>query len=200
MNTGTGAPRRWHQAWPQRVGLLAVMAGLVLLTVACGGNSASTGSGGSSQSAGAAPSASSNAVAFSQCMRSHGIPNYPDPSAVSGPVDSSQLGVSDTVYESARTACFRLYPQRHATGPTPAQQQHVLGQLLIFAKCMRTHGLPAFPDPNPASTIWGNGGGQLFTLPSSINPNSSQFTSAENSCKSLMPSNVAIRGNKGGGQ
>jgi hypothetical protein len=159
MNTGTGAPRRWHQAWPQRAGLLAVMAGPALLTVACGGNSASTGSGGSSQSAGAAPSASSNAVAFAQCMRSHGIPKYPDPSAVSGPVDSRQLGVTDTVYESARTACSRMYPQRQTgTGLTTAQQQHVLGQLLIFAKCMRTHGLPAFPDPNPASTIWGSGG------------------------------------------
>ena len=206
MNTGTGAPRRWHQAWPQRAGLLAVMAGVALLTAACGGNSASTGASGSSQSAGAAPSASSsasnNAVAFSQCMRSHGVPNYPDPSAVSGPVDdSSQLGVSDTVYESARTTCRRLHPQPHSNaGLTTAQEQHVLGQLLNFAKCMRSHGLPAFPDPNPASTIWGPGGGKLFTLPSSINPNSSQFTSAVNSCKSLMPGNTAIRGNKGGGQ
>lgn len=200
MNTGTGATRRWHQARPQRAGLLAVMAGAALLTVACGGNSASTGSGGSSQSAGAAPSASSNAVAFSQCMRSHGIPNYPDPSAVSGDVDSSQLGVSDTVYESARTACRQLYPQPHANaGLTTAQEQQVEGQLLIFAKCMRSHGLPAFPDPNPASTIWG-GSGQLFNVPSSIDHNSSQFTSAANSCKSLMPSNAALGKNKGGGQ
>jgi hypothetical protein len=177
------------------------MAGLALLTVACGGNSASTGSGGSSQSAGATPSASSNAVAFAQCMRSHGIPNYPDPSAVSGPVDSSQLGVSDTVYESARTTCRQLYPQPHANaGLTTAQEQHLEGQLLTFAKCMRAHGLPAFPDPNPASTIWGSGSGQIFTVPSSINPNSSQFTSALNSCKSLMPGNAAIRPNKGGGQ
>jgi hypothetical protein len=204
MNTGTGASRRWHQAWTQRVGLLAVMAGVAVLTLACGGNSASTGSSGSSQAAGATPSASSqasnNAVAFAQCMRAHGIPNYPDPSSVSGPVDSRQLGVTDTVYESARTTCYRLYPQRQSgPGLTTAQQQQVLGQLLNFAKCMRSHGLPAFPDPNPASTIWGSGGGQTFTLPSSINPNSSQFTSAENACKSLKPSSVAIRGNKGGG-
>lgn len=204
MNTGTGASRRWHQAWTQRVGLLAVMAGAALLTLACGGNSVSTGSSGSSQAAGATPSASSqasnNAVAFAQCMRAHGIPSYPDPSSASGPVDSRQLGVTDTVYESARTTCYRLYPQRQSgPGLTTAQQQQVLGQLLNLAKCMRSHGLPTFPDPNPASTIWGSGGGQLFTLPSSLNPNSSQFTSAENACKSLKPSSVAIRGNKGGG-
>lgn len=201
MNTGTGAPRRWHQAWPQRAGLLAVMAGLALLTVACGGNSASTGSGGSSRSAGAAPSASNNAVAFAQCMRSHGIPNYPDPSSVSDGIDSTQLGVSDTVYETARTTCNQLYPQRRGgTELTTAQEQQVEAQLLKFAKCMRSHGLPSFPDPNPASTIWESGGGPIFSPPSSINPNSPQFTSAANACKSLQPGNVAIRGNKGGGQ
>ena len=133
-------------------------------------------------------------------MRAHGVPNYPDPSSGSGAIDSSQLGVSDTVYESARTTCDRLYPQPHNTaGLTTAQEQQVLGQLLNFAKCMRSHGVPDFPDPSPASAIWGSGGGQLFTLPSSINHNSPQFTSAQNACKSLLPSSGAIRGNKGGG-
>jgi hypothetical protein len=198
MNTGTGAPRRWRQAWPQRAGLLVVMAGVVLLTVACS-NSPSTGSSGSPQSTGAAPSASSNAVAFAQCMRAHGVPSYPDPSSVSGPIDENQLGVSDTVYETAKTTCDRLYPQPHSAGITTAQQQQVEAQLLNFSKCMRSHGLPTFPDPNPASTIWGPGGGQLFTLPSGMNHNSPQFTSAQNACKSLMPGNGAIRGSKGGG-
>lgn len=198
MNTGTGARRRWHQAWPQRTGLLTVMAGVVLLTVACS-NSPSTGSSGSPQSTGAAPSASSNAVAFAQCMRAHGVPSYPDPSSVSGGIDESQLGVSDTVYETAKTTCNRLYPQPHSAGPTTAQQQQLEVQLLNFSKCMRSHGLPSFPDPNPASTIWGSSG-QVFNVPSSINPNSPQFTSAKNACKSMMPSNGALRGgNKGGG-
>jgi len=199
MNTGTGAPRRWRQAL-RRAGLLAVTAGVALLTVACGGNSASTGSSGSSQAAQATPSDSQQRLAFAQCMRAHGIPDYPDPSSVSGPIDSSQLGVSDTVYESARTTCYQLHPQpQNTAGLTTAQEQQVLGQLLNFAKCMRSHGVPNFPDPNPASTIWGPGGGKLFTLPSSINPDSPQFTSAQNACKSLMPSSGAVRGNKGGG-
>lgn len=198
MNTGTGAHRRWHQAWPQRTGLLTVMTGVVLLTVACS-NSPSTGSSGSPQSTGAAPSASGNAVAFAQCMRAHGVPSYPDPSSVAGHVDSSQLGVSDTVYETAKTTCNRLYPQPHSAGLTTAQQQKLEAQLLNFAKCMRSHGLPSFPDPNPASTIWGSSG-QVFTVPSGIDPNSPQFTFAENACKSLMPSSGALRGgNKGGG-
>ena len=198
MNTGTGNSRPWRQEWPQRAGSLAVMAGVALLTVACGGNSASTGSSGSSRAAGATSSAA-NLVAFAQCMRAHGIPNYPDPSSVSGPIDENQLGVSDTVYETAKTTCDRLYPQPQSAGITTAQQQQVEAQLLKFAQCMRSHGLPSFPDPNPASTIWGPGGGKLFNAPSSINPDSPQFTSAANACKSLMPGNGAIRGSKGGG-
>ena len=133
-------------------------------------------------------------------MRAHGIPNYPDPSSVSDGIDSTQLGVSDATYESARTTCNQMYPQPHANaGLTTAQQQHVLGELLNVAKCMRSHGVPSFPDPNSATTIWGSGGGQIFTLPSGIDPSSPQFTSALNACKSLMPGSGAIRGNKGGG-
>jgi hypothetical protein len=130
-------------------------------------------------------------------MRAHGIPSYPDPSSVNGPIDSTQLGVTDTVYEAAKTTCNRLYPQPQSAGLTTAQQQQVEAQLLKFAQCMRSHGLPSFPDPNPASIIWETGGGPTFTLPSSINPNSTQFTSAANACKSLRPSSGAIRGNKG---
>jgi hypothetical protein len=179
------------------VGLLAVMAGLALLTVACSSNSSSTGTSGSSQAAGITPSASHQTVAFAQCMRAHGVPNYPDPGSVSGPINSSQLGVSDAIYESAKTTCTRLDPPpQQSAGLTTAQEQHVLSQLLSFAQCMRSHGVPNFPDPNSASTIWG-AGGKLFTIPSTINTSSTQFTSAQNSCKSLMPSSGEINPNKG---
>jgi hypothetical protein len=198
MSTGTCGPRRWRRAWPQRVGLLAAVAGLALLTVACSSNSSSTGTGGSPQAASVTPSASHQAVAFAQCMRAHGVPNYPDPGSVSGPINPSQLGVSDATYQSAKTTCTRLDPPpQQSAGLTTAQEQHVLGELLNFSRCMRSHGVPNFPDPNSASTIWGSGGGSLFTTPSSINTSSTQFSSAQNACKSLMPSSGEIRVNKG---
>jgi hypothetical protein len=132
-------------------------------------------------------------------MRAHGIPNYPDPGSVSGAIDPSQLGVSDATYESAKTTCGLLDPPpQQSAGLTTAQQQHVLSELLNFAQCMRSHGVPNFPDPNSASTIWGPGGGLLFTVPSSISQNAPQFVAAQNACKSLMPSSGEIRGNKGG--
>jgi hypothetical protein len=198
VDTGTGDALRSRRAWPHRAGLLAIIACIALPTAAaCGSGSVPTGAGGSATAVGT-PAASQQLVAFAQCMRAHGIPNYPDPSAVSGPIDSSQLGVSDSTYESAKTTCVQLDPPpQRSAGLTTAQEQQVLGKLLVFSRCMRSHGMPSFPDPNPASTIWGPSG-KLFNLPASFNPNSPQFTSAANACKSLMPSSGEIRGNKSG--
>ena len=58
--------------------IIIALAALALLAAACGGgNPSSAGSGGSATTAGAANSTS--AVAYSHCMRSHGVPNWPDP-------------------------------------------------------------------------------------------------------------------------
>src|SRR6202021_1730573 len=106
----------------------AAMAALVLLA-ACGGSPANTGgtanTGSSSNTGSSAHSPS--AVAFSHCMRSHGLPDYPDPSG-SGtlPKTSAQLlGVSSSVFDAAQRACQQLLP---ATGgrppPTSLQRRH----------------------------------------------------------------------------
>jgi hypothetical protein len=51
---------------------------------------------------------------------------------------------------------------------------------LAFARCMRAHGVPDFPDPNGQPGQLGPGSG--------IDPNSPQFQSALNGpCKSLAP-------------
>lgn len=199
MNSGTGALGRRRRTWPQRACVLAVMASIGLLTAACGGNSPSAGASGSGASTHAGKSADRDkVVAFAQCMRSHGVANFPDPGAnAAGPIDPDQLGISQAQYQAAKDACGSLAPPR-PTRLTTAQQQQVLSQLLNVSKCMRSHGLPSFPDPNPASTIFGQSG-LLFSLPASMNPDSSQFVSAENACKSLMPTS-ALNGNKGQGR
>ena len=73
-----------------------------------------------------------------------------------------------------------------AQGPTYAQE-------LALAKCMRAHGVPAFPDPNPsggytlssAGSIKGAGG-------SSISINSSQVQAAYGDCRHLIPGGPSI--------
>ena len=69
MNKTTGGRRRCCRS--RRQGVLAVMAGIVMLAAACGGSPSSTDTGVSGQFR--------QNLAFAQCMRSHGVPNWPDP-------------------------------------------------------------------------------------------------------------------------
>jgi hypothetical protein len=134
-------------------------AGLALLVAACGGGTSSIGSDGS-PSAGASTTTPS-AVGYSACMRSHGVPSFPDPDS-SGHLpkgDAAQFGVSNTQLEAARGACQRMLPDTNgsfeqqtqdciATGTCP---QALVAQILTlqrgYARCMRSHGVPNFPDP-----------------------------------------------------
>jgi hypothetical protein len=133
--------------------------GLALLAAGCGsGGGSSTGSGGSPNAGGSTGSAS--AVAYSACVRSHGVPNYPDPSS-SGQLpktDAGQLGVSSAQYEAAQRACRHLLPtggslqqqesqcMENSDCP-PALVQQMTSADRKLAQCMRSHGVPNFPDP-----------------------------------------------------
>jgi hypothetical protein len=135
-----------------RPAVVVVTAVLALTAAACGASS--TGSGG-------APS-SPSAVAYSACMRSHGVPNFPDPGS-GGAVpkaDPQQLGVGAVQLKSAQQACQQLIP---AVGDTAEQQgeekcaeagdcsqavvQTWMTGLRTLAQCLRTHGEPSWPDP-----------------------------------------------------
>ena len=80
-------------------------------------------------------------------MRSHGVPNYPDP-ATSGLAKESpqQLGVSSSRFRSASSDCNHLLPNG-GSGPGPAQVQRVKALSLEFSQCVRRHGVRNFPDP-----------------------------------------------------
>jgi hypothetical protein len=81
-------------------------------------------------------------------MRSHGVPNFPDPRSGGGvpKADAQQLRVSSSQLQTAQQACQDLLPNVLPNGtPEPAQVR----QALRFSRCMRTHGYPTFPDPSP---------------------------------------------------
>ena len=122
--------------------------GLALLTAACGGSPSSTGSGGSSDAGGAA---NQREVAFSHCMRSHGVPNFPDPSSSGGvPKETAQqLGVSNSQLQAALTACQHLLPNTGNIDDNPAALHQWWSQMLHFARCMHSRGVPNWPDPSP---------------------------------------------------
>jgi hypothetical protein len=181
----TAGRSRWR-ARLRRMSVLAVTAGIVLLAAAACAGHPSTGTGGTSSAGGSAIQIVRLAVA--QCMRSHGVPAFPDPSA-SGSVFShshtsagiaGSLGVSNTVYQAALDACRHLVPNSYASSGT---SQQVLSQVLTFAKCMRSHGVPNFPDPDSTG----------LQVPPGMTQ-SHQFQTAYRSCESLLPPNAPVKG------
>jgi hypothetical protein len=121
-------------------------AALALLAASCSGGTSSTGSGGSSNAGG---STNSQEIAFSRCMRSHGVLNFPDPGSGGIPKETAQqLGVTSSLFESAQSACVHLLPSG-GSGPTTVVLQQSWSDMANFARCMRSHGVPNWPDPTP---------------------------------------------------
>lgn len=150
--------------------MLTAAAALAAATTiaACGSSSpkAST-SPTAPNSAAARESASvSPTVTFSRCMRSHGVPNFPDIGtggirigANGQTLSVNGVTVDAPAFEAARQACQHYLPGIHAT---PAQTARIQKRGLDFSQCMRRHGVPNFPDPEVRG---GSGGNQEAYLP-----------------------------------
>jgi hypothetical protein len=128
------------------VTLGVVLVVLAALTAACGGSSGGAGSG----SAANGGATSSQAVKFAECMRDHGVKNFPDPDA-SGQltidaVANSSVDIKSAVFTQALGACRDLEPSGFTGRKRTAAQQV---SALRFAQCVRDHGVKDFPDPGP---------------------------------------------------
>ncbi len=123
-----------------------------LATSTSGGTAAS--SGGSSSPQGSA-STQQKMVAYSQCMRTHGVPNFPDPTSSGQNTKEAVIRafkeVGNSQVLSAQAACQHLQP--NGGQPTQAERAQHIGDLLAFARCMRTHGLENFPDPASSGQV-----------------------------------------------
>ena len=174
--TAVGGSR--SRARLRRMSVLAVTAGIVLLAAACAGHP-STGTGGTSSAGGSA--IQNVRLAVAQCMRSHGVSAFPDPSASGfSHLGPEATGVSHTVYQAALDACRHLVPNSYASSGT---SQQVLSQVLTFSRCMRSHGVPNFPDPDSTG----------LQVPPGMTQ-SHQFQTAYGSCESLLPPNAPVKG------
>lgn len=121
---------------------------LALLAAACGSQGPSTDSTtGSTQNPATAP------FRFAACMRDHGVTNFPDPHITTTPGGGS--AVSQAVPQSAGDAPGFKEAQKACQGILPAPgtgggfHGHPSKQaFLVFARCLRGHGITGFPDPN----------------------------------------------------
>lgn len=86
-------------------------------------------------------------AAFAACMRSHGEPDWPGPSS-NGTFSTSQVDINAPAFATASNACQHLAPAVPFQ-LSEAQQQQILAAALKSARCMRAHGITAYPDPGP---------------------------------------------------
>ncbi len=173
---------------PPRARLLTVAALLCgVLVAGCGGGSPSS-TGGASTSVSAAGAVESG-VAFSRCIRSHGVPNFADPK-VSG--QTVRMGSPRTIespaFQSALRSCQRLLPKGAPSSEASSSQAQA--RMLEVSACMRKHGISGFPDPStsPPSNAAGNSaligsGGYYLAIPKSIDTHSPAFEQAAAACK-----------------
>jgi hypothetical protein len=105
---------------------------------------------GSTRQHGGSTNASASGIRFSRCMRSNGVPNFPDPGPGGYQLDRLGINQQSPAYQSAFNTCEKDLPPSEPSPPVPAS---VRRQELALANCMRAHGVPNFPDPNANGDI-----------------------------------------------
>ncbi len=137
----TQTHRRINRArWVPAIGPAIIIAAV---TIAGCGSSSKPNSATVSTSAATPRSRLAQAVRFSDCMRGHGVSNFPDPGQPKNVLTKSE--VNSPRFQAAQNACVRLAPP-----PQPesaATQRARKTAALAFARCIRSHGFPSFPDP-----------------------------------------------------
>jgi hypothetical protein len=176
-----------HHSRPLILASVVAAAAFALLAAGCGGGISPGANGSSSATATTTQNGTrASALAFARCMRSHGLPKWPDPT-YGGVFD--KLTLQHTGYTVAQVRSVQDGPCNHllrGAAPqapptiTPAEQ----ADYLKATACMRSHGFPRFPDPTfPNNNIHIN-------VPSSINQDSSTFKSAAEVCVKLIPAGL----------
>lgn len=164
---------------------------------------------GGSASATSSPSASASAgrqqllalgQEWVQCLRDHGLTRMPD-------ADLTQDGYLQFPPQGGYNwkadlrnrpqvieACKSIEDRYPPTAFRPKQQLSAedLRKLGEYAKCVREHGIPEFPDPNAAGEFDLSG----TPLANGIPPQ--QRNTAEQACRSIWSGDVKFRDNGGG--
>jgi hypothetical protein len=192
-----------HEHRPPPVALAALAA--ALLISGCGGSSSNGGiahlgsntRSRTASSVGAASNGSGSpeaaALAFAGCMRSSGVPDFPDPKAGGGFLFHTGAGVdpSSPAFEAAQGKCKKFLPPGPGSGPPPSAP--TLARWLKVAQCMRHNGISNFPDPrttapsNPRAVLGGSGvisdiEGVILVFPHTIDTQAPTFMRAAKAC------------------
>ena len=114
-------------------------------------------------------------------MRAHGVSDFPDPTVGSNGLpswtfDAGNVSPQSPAFRAAHQVCKNDLPDLLGTS---AEKAAANAAALKYATCMRSNGVPNFPDPNGQGLI------QIKNATGSLEPSSPQFQKAEAACKSL---------------
>ena len=149
---------------PPPLTLTSVVAAAAMFVAGCGGGSSpgvanvSSATSTSSSTSGGPPTeaqirqAQQDAVRFVNCMRSHGVPNLPYPTTAPRAF-KNELADKSPALQSAYTTCAHLLPAGGPSTQNTASTQAHIAALLAFARCLRSHGYPSFPDPTGSGQV-----------------------------------------------
>jgi hypothetical protein len=142
-----------RRPWP-----LVALATVALIGAGCSNDSAENGNTGTASGSGSASSSGTasstgtggtkkatdqdKAVKFAECIRGHGVPDFPDPNAKGQFIYG--VSVSPAVWQKAVDACRDLQPPGALSSKRTPKQQTAS---LRFAECIRENGVKDFPDP-----------------------------------------------------
>jgi subtilase family serine protease len=145
-------------------------AAALALAAGCAGGGSPAGARVGASTPGAAKTTSAATVTFTRCMRSHGVPDFPDPPAIGAraPKPSpQQLGVSDSDFAAARSAC----DQMHTTGRTrAAHTSRASGDCVSLTTCYTPRQLEAAYGVLPLLKHGIDGRGVTVVLPELAEP------------------------------
>jgi hypothetical protein len=118
-------------------------------------------------------------------MRSHGVLSFPDSASFASSdairaakgqmAQISKNEAPSPTFQAAQRACAKYYAPPTTSSPQVSTQQ--MQKLLAVSGCMRAHGVPNFPDPDPIT-------GEI-AVPAGIDRNSPQVVAALRACSSL---------------
>ncbi len=161
---------------------VAVTSGLLVIA-GCGSSSKSSSPSKSTSNVAAAEIAS--AIRFTSCMRSHGVPNFPDPTTSRGAGGihininiGSGVNPASPSFQAAQKVCGKFLPGGSPRSQKPSAATEA--QMLAFSECMRAHGVSGFPDPTT-------------TLPADTNPAGYSDVVGHNGVYLVIPATIDLR-------
>lgn len=179
------------KAYRQMGGLAAAAAAAAIGLAACGGSSSPhvaslSGSNGSGTGSTTTTLPKGNPTQlldeWASCMRSHGDPGQVDPTVdangvihITFPAGNGPVALGGPDNKNNPCSAYLTAASTALRGGKPLQKPDP-AKLEKFAQCMRSHGIPDFPDPS--------GGGLSIQIHpgSDLNPNNPTFKNASQLC------------------